>query len=161
MLALFVPGGLFVLGLFLARDLPRFAWLGSLRDYPWEMWLIAGCGSVATVAGVADWLYHRSGKTFIGAPEHQSELLALAGGGVPLFVLMAIASILPRPVVLLLPVIVVVLFTTVLICYDEFVFHRKRCGLYETILHRLLVFGNGLAWLAWAHWCFVRDLPHG
>jgi hypothetical protein len=48
-----------------------------------------------------------------------------------------------------------------MICYDEFVFHRKRCGRYETMLHRLLVFGNGIAWLAWMHWCFVRERIHG
>ena len=97
----------------------------------------------------------------MGRPEHQSELAALAGGGVPLFGLMTAASIVPRPQVLLLPVLVVVLFTTVMICYDEFVFHRKRCGAYETLLHRLLVFGNGIAWLAWMHWCFVREGTHG
>ena len=62
---------------------------------------------------------------------------------------------------LLLPIIVVALFTATLICYDEFVFHRKRCGVYETLLHRLLVFGNGVAWLAWMHWCFVREGTHG
>jgi hypothetical protein len=42
--------------------------------------------------------------------------------------------------------------------YDEFVFHR-RCGRFETFTHRLLTCGNGLAFLAWTHWCFVRELP--
>jgi hypothetical protein len=45
-----------------------------------------------------------------------------------------------------------------MICYDEFVFHR-RCGWFESFTHRLLTCGNGLAFLAWAHWCFVRELP--
>jgi len=161
LLALFVPGSLFVLGLFLLRGDPRFEWLSQPVEYPWEFWAIAVCGLVATAAGALDYLYHRSGRTVIGGPEHHSELVALVGGGVPLFVLMALASLLPRPMVLLLPILVVVLFTTVMICYDEFVFHRKRCGNYETLLHRLLVFGNGLAWLAWTHWCFVRDRIHG
>ena len=161
LIALFVPAGVFVLELFLVRHHPRFAWLASLSDYPWEFWAIAVCGTIGTGAGLADWSYHRSGKTTIGAPEHHSELLALAGGGVPLFVLMSAASVIARPEWLLIPVIVVVLFITVLICYDEFVFHRKRCGRYETLLHRLLVFGNGLAWLAWMHWCFVRERIHG
>lgn len=160
LIALFVPGALFAVGLFLVRDHPRFDWLGELIRWPWELWVIALCGMTATVAGAADWVYHRSGRTFVGAAEHRSELAALACGGLPLFVLMAAASLLSRPVVLLVPVLVVVLFTTVLICYDEFVYHRKRCGRYETILHRTLVFGNGLAWLAWAHWCFVRELAH-
>ena len=161
LLALFVPGVLFGLGLYLVSGDPRFAWLAHPGAYPWELWGIAGCGSVATVAGFLDYRFHRSGRTTIGRPEHHSELVALAGGGIPLFVLMALASLLARPAVLLLPILVVVLFTTVLICYDEFVFHRKRCGHYETILHRLLVFGNALAWLAWTHWCFVRDRAHG
>ncbi|HWG47509.1 MAG TPA: hypothetical protein VN688_32400 [Gemmataceae bacterium] len=161
LLALFVPGVLFAVGLYLLHQNPRFAWLSRPSAYPWELWMIAGCGAIATVAGLADWRYHRSGAVAMGAPEHHSELLALAGGGVPLFVLMSIASLLARPMVLLIPVLVVVLFTTVMICYDEFVFHRKRCGRYETILHRLLVFGNGVAWLAWTHWCFVRERIHG
>jgi len=161
LLALFVPGGLFGLGLYLMRGDSRFAWLAHPWEYPWEFWGIAVCGTIATAAGILDYRYHRSGRTAIGGPEHHSELVALAGGGVPLFVLMALASLLDRPTVLLLPILVVVLFTTVMICYDEFVFHRKRCGSYETMLHRLLVFGNGLAWLAWTHWCFVRDRIHG
>ena len=51
------------------------------------------------------------------------------------------------------------IFTVVLICYDEFLFHR-RCGRFETLMHRLLTFGNGLAFLAWVHWCFVRGVGH-
>jgi hypothetical protein len=160
LVALFAPGILFGVELLLVRDTPRFEWLSTFAAYPWELWAVAVCGSIATLAGVGDWAFHRSGKTTIGRKEHHSELLALAGGGVPLFVLMSVASVLDRPALVLLPVIVVVLFITTLICYDEFLFHRKRCGRYETVLHRLLVFGNGLAWLAWAHWCFVRERLH-
>lgn len=161
LLALFVPGTVFGAGLFLLRHDPRFAWLAHPSAYPWELWLLGVCGAVATTAGLADWRYHRSGAAAIGGAEHRSELVALAGGGVPLFVLMSIASLLPRPALMLIPVLIAVLFTTVMICYDEFVFHRKRCGRYETLLHRLLVFGNGAAWLAWMHWCFVREHFHG
>jgi hypothetical protein len=161
LIALFLPGALFGLGLLLVRDHPRYVWLGSLSLYPWEFWGILASGLVATTAGGLDWLYHRSGKTVIGRPEHNSELAALAGGGLPLFVLMAAASVVSRPRLLLLPVLVAGLVTTVMICYDEFVFHRKRCGNYETLLHRLLVFGNGIAWLAWCHWCFVREATNG
>ena len=156
--AQFIPGVLFVAGLYLLRDHARFRWLSDLREYPWEFWVIALCGTVATVAGYADWRYHRSGKTAIGREEHHSELMALACGGVPLFLLMATASAIDRPGLLLVPVIVVLVFTVVMICFDEFVFHRKRCGRYETMLHRLLVFGHGIAWLAWANWCFVRGV---
>jgi hypothetical protein len=161
LVALFLPGLLFGLGLFLLRDQPRYSWLSSFALYPWEFWVLLISGAGATTAGVLDWEYHRSGKTTVGRAEHHSELLALAGGGLPLFVLMAAASVVPRPQWLLIPVLLVLLFTAVLICYDEFVFHRKRCGAYETVLHRLLVFGNGIAWLAWMHWCFVREVTHG
>jgi hypothetical protein len=161
LVALFLPGALFGLGLLLVRDQPRYAWVGSPWLHPWEFWVILVSGLAATVAGVLDYAYHRSGKTVIGRPEHNSELAALAGGGVPLFVLMAVASVVSQPRWLLLPILVVVLATTVMICYDEFVFHRKRCGAYETLLHRVLVLGNGVAWLAWCHWCFVREAVNG
>jgi hypothetical protein len=140
-----------------AQGHPRLAWLDSPADYPWEFWTLAVCGLVATAAGVADWRYHRSGLTHVGPAEHRSELLALVTGGLPLFALMAAASVAERPAAYLLPILLVVLYTAALICFDEFVFHRRRCGRYETLLHRLLVFGNGLGWLAWMHWCFVRD----
>jgi hypothetical protein len=161
LIALFLPGALFAAGLLLVRGQARFRWLADVALYPWEFWAVALCGCVATAAGVADWLYHRSGKTTVGAAEHRSELLALALGGGPLFGLMAAASVVERPAALLVPVIVVALATAVLICYDEFVFHRRRCGPYETVLHRLLVLGNAAAWLAWVHWCFVRGAGHG
>ena len=161
LLGLLAPGVLFALGLWLLREHPRFAWLADVSEYPWEIWVMAPAGLAATWAGIADWRFHRSGQTSIGRKEHHSELLALVGGGVPLFFLMAWASVLSSPQWLLLPILVTVLFIVVLICYDEFVFHRKRCGRYETLLHRVLVFGNGLAWLAWMNWCFVRGGSHG
>jgi len=161
LIALFLPGALFVGGLLFLQDHPRFAWLADAADFPWELWAIALAGVAATTGGVLDWAYHRSGRAAIGRAEHRSELAALAAGGLPLFLLMALASVLDRPGVLLLPILVVVLFTAAMICYDEFVFHRRRCGRYETVLHRLLVFGNGVAWLAWMHWCFVRGDGHG
>ena len=92
--------------------------------------------------------------------EHRAHLAALGLGGGTMFILMSIASLVARPQVLLLPIVVVALFTCTLICYDEFLFHR-RCGRFETLTHRLLVFGNAIAWLAWTHWCFVRGGTHG
>ena len=156
--AMLVPAGLFPLGLFLLRGDPRFAWLGDLRSYPWEFWAIAVCGTAATLGGFLDWRFHRGGETVVGRGEHRAHLLALAGGGVPLFALMAAASVSPRPARFLVPVFVVLIYTVVMICYDEFIFHR-RCGRFEALTHRLLTCGNGLAFLAWAHWCFVRQLP--
>ena len=78
-----------------------------------------------------------------------------------MFVLMSLASVSRQPLAYLLPVIVVLLFTVTLICYDEFIFHRRRCRRLETLLHRALVFGNGAAWFAWAHWCFVKGGAYG
>jgi hypothetical protein len=151
-----VPAVLFPCGLFLLRDHARFNWLADVWEYPWEFWAIAGCGTCATLGGLLDWLFHRSGKTIVGRLEHRAHLLALAGGGIPLFALMAAASICPRPARFLIPVFVVLIYTVVVICYDEFVFHR-RCSRFESFTHRLLTCGNGLAFLAWAHWCFVRE----
>ena len=158
--AMLVPAALFPLGLFLLRDDPRFAWLSDVRTYPWELWTIAACGTAATFGGVLDWRFHHGGETVVGQREHRAHLLALAAGGMPLFALMAAASISLRPARFLVPVLAVLIYTVVMICYDEFIFHR-RCGRFETFTHRLLTCGNGLAFLAWAHWCFVReaDLP--
>jgi Na+/glutamate symporter len=155
LLAMLAPAVALPIGLTLLNEHPRFAWLAHPVEYPWELWAVAVCGIIATIAGIADWRMHRSGHTVVSAREHRAHVLALVGGGLPLFVLMAIASLSLRPMLLLLPVLVVLIFTVVAICYDEFLFHR-RCGRYETLMHRLLTGGNGLAFLAWTHWCFVR-----
>ncbi|MBZ4417779.1 hypothetical protein K8638_14905 [Myxococcus sp. RHST-1-4] len=161
MLASLVPGVLFGVALVALSRTPRFAWLTEPSLYPWELWVVAVAGTVATAAGVADWVHHRAAGLRVGPNEHKAELLALAGGGLPLFLLMCAASVAPRPLVFLLPVLVVLMGTLVLICYDEFVFHRRRCGRFEALLHRTLLTGHGLAFLAWAHFCFVRERLHG
>ena len=56
---------------------------------------------------------------------------------------------------MLIPVLIALIVTVILICYDEFLFHR-RCRWGEVLAHRALTFGNGLAFLGWAHWCFAR-----
>ncbi|TMQ33386.1 MAG: hypothetical protein E6K70_13395 [Planctomycetota bacterium] len=149
-----VPAVLFPTGLLLLREDARFTWLGDVSAYPLEFWVIAVCGTVASGGGLLDWLHHRSGETTVGRREHRAHVLALASGGLPLFVLLAFASLSSQPLRFLLPVLVLLIYTVVLISYDEFVFHR-RCGRFETVMHRLLTFGNGLAFLAWTHWCFV------
>jgi hypothetical protein len=160
--ALFLPGILFGAGLYwLAVTDPRFGWLRGLSTWPWELWAIAACGIVATVGGMLDWGYHRwVAKCKIGRRERNCELLALLMGGGPLFACMTAASLAADPRPWLLPALVALLVTVTLICYDEFVFHLRRCGRLETVCHRLLVFGNGAAWFAWAHWCFVRGGLH-
>ena len=155
LILMLMPGLLFVAGLAILRNRSRFSWVNHIQAYPWEFWAIAVCGAIASTGGIGDWLFHRSGETAVGAPEHRAHILALGIGGLPLFVLMAAASVSARPMVFLLPVIVVLIVTVVLICQDEFLFHR-RCNALETLLHRMLTIGNGLAWLGWVHWCFVR-----
>ena len=156
LLAMLGPAAGFAVLLVLASHTARFDWLTHLMSWPWELWTIGGCGTLATVGGVLDWRHHRSGATAVGRAEHRAHVAALAGGGLPLFALMAAASASVRPQDWLLPIIVVVLFTTVLVCLDEFRYHR-RAGRFETLTHRLLVFGNLAAWLAWMHWVYVRS----
>lgn len=153
--AMLAPAILFPILLFAASRFDRFAFLRSPATWPVELWIIGLSGTLATIGGVLDWRFHRSGETSVGRPEHRAHVAALAAGGLPLFALMVAASAIDRPAALLVPIVVVGLFTTVLICYDEFVFHR-RAGAFETLTHRLLVLGNGVAWLAWLHWVFAR-----
>jgi hypothetical protein len=155
------PGCLFGLALVALSRQPRFGWLSVPSRHPWELWVIALAGTVATAAGIADWRYHRTAGVKVGPNEHRAEFLALAGGGLPLFILMCAASVASRPHVFLLPVLIVLMGTVVLICYDEFVFHRRRCGRFEALLHRMLLGGHAIAFLAWAHFCFVREGFHG
>lgn len=154
LLALFFPAvgfGLFLL----AEALLSGDTLGAatFSNLPWQVYLITFVGSIATIGGVCDWVFHRLFVTS-SPKESKSHLLALGSGGVPLFFLMGTASLIPEPKILLIPIIVVTLYTTTLICYDEFVFHWRRCCRLETLFHRLLVFGNGIAWLAWMHWVY-------
>ena len=149
------PGLLFAAGPPAAyRAYPRFGWLADPGRHPWELWVIAAAGCVATAGGLGDWAYHRR-VVAVGPREHHAHLLALATGGLPLFGLMAAASVLPRPGVPLEPVLVVALYTASLICFDEFVFHRPRGRPPGTLFHRPLVLGNTAAWLAWVNWCSV------
>ncbi|MBN8226148.1 hypothetical protein JYK02_01345 [Corallococcus macrosporus] len=161
MLASLMPGGLFGVALVFLAGQPGFGWLINPSRYPWELWVIALAGTVATTAGVLDWRYHRTAGIRVGPNEHRAELLALAGGGLPLFLLMCAASVARQSRAFLLPVLVVLLWTVVLICYDEFVFHRRRCDGHEALLHRTLLAGHCAAFLAWAHFCFVREVFHG
>jgi len=157
---LFLPGIGFVSGLLALSGRTEFLWLKQPSEYPLEFWVIAFAGSVATLGGILDWRLHRREGIVIGVKEKHYEKVALGAGGVPLFGLMAAASLSSNPNRFLLPVLIVLLFTVAMICYDEFIFHRKRCGRYETVLHRILVLGNGLAWLAWSNWCFVKGGIH-
>lgn len=153
--ALLVPAVLFPLCLVWVSEDRRFAWVYQPTAYPWELWVFAVCSVAATIAGVSDWRIHRSGTTVVGRREHQAHIAALVFGGGPLVLLMAMASVRTSPYSLLLPILVLLIVSIVIICYDEFMFHR-RCDWIETLAHRVATFGYGFAFLAWSHWCFVR-----
>ena len=126
---------------------------------PVHFWLVVVAGTFATVGGVLDWRFHRCGGRRVAPAERRAEALALLLG-IPLFALLACASGVVQPGLLLLPIVAVALAMTAAIAHDETRFHRA-CGTYETALHRLLVGGNGIAFLTWLHWCFAREFAHG
>ena len=153
------PGACCAGALLALRDVdPRLAWLGDVGRYPWQFWGVALTGAVATAAGLGDWVFHKLYVT-VGPREHRGHVHALGAGGV-LFVVMGAASLVARPERLLVPAVIALVLTTALICEEELRFHG-RCGAFETRLHRLLVFGNGAAFLCWLHWLFVAGRPHG
>jgi hypothetical protein len=156
--ALFVPGTAFTALWLTHLDDPRFAWLDPRRG-SWQFWVIAVAGCAATMAGVKDWSYHRRGGRQVGPRERRVEFAALAFGGVPLFVVMAFASLASEPASFLVPVVAVAIAVAVGVCYDEFTFHT-RCDREESILHRVLTLGMAAAWLAWTHGCFVARSAH-
>ncbi len=144
---LLAPGALFA-GLLVA--LPE-RWAGAAA----HVVVIGVAGGIATAAGAADWWWHATGRRVVGPRERRVELIALAGGGLPLFALMVVASVVERPLPLLAPVLAVVAVIAALVLHDERRWHA-RCAPLETLFHRVLVTGQAVAWLAWAHWCFVE-----
>ena len=157
LLAVLMPALAMPLLLGLAPDawrLPGFA----PATWPPAFWCMALAGVVATVAGVLDWRFHRNGGRRVGAREHRAEILAMTCGG-PLFVMLAVASIVDRPQVWLVPIVGNALVMAVLIVYDEVRFHRV-CGRYETLLHRVLVGGHTVAFLCWLSWAMERGGGH-
>jgi len=143
---LVAPGALFAAGLVVLGE----RWPID----PAHVAAIAVSGGAATAAGAADWWYHTTGRRVVGPRERRTELVALGADGLPLFALMAAASLVAAPLRLLLPVLLVVGVIAALVVHDETRYHA-RCTRLETTLHRVLVGGQATAWLVWAHWCFV------
>jgi len=133
------------------------AWgLPSLAPSAWPaaFWVMAISGVVATVAGLLDWRFHRNGGRSVGKTERRLELMAMSCGG-PMFAMLSIASVSNRPLAWLVPIVSTALVMAALIACDEIRFHRV-CGRYETVLHRVLVGGHTVAFLAWLSWCMQR-----
>ncbi len=157
LLLLFVPAILFGILLVLFKNHPKLALAEQFPYLPWQFFVVIIFGIIATTGGVLDWRFHRlTLQMKISKKERDAEAAALGLGGVPMFILMWWAMMSPCPRNFLIPIILVLLYTVVTICYDEFVFHINRCGKLENIYHRMLVFGNGVAWLAWFHFIFCR-----
>lgn len=153
--ALFIPGLGFASAMLSAQG--QFATLDLTAPLtaPWQLWIMGVFGSAATICGFLDWHYHATGRRLVSAKERHGELIALLCGGLPLFTLMTLATISENPGHLLVPILLAALFTVVMVCYDEFVFHRRACTRYESTLHRILTLGNGTAWMAWMHWVYA------
>jgi hypothetical protein len=154
---LFIPALLFGFLLFVFKDNPKLQIADEFPYFPWQFFAIALAGSTATVGGLLDWRFHRNPLNMkIPKQERDAEAAALGLGGVPMFILMWFAMMSPNPTNYLIPILLVLIYTVVAICYDEFIFHIKRCGKLEKTYHRMLVFGNGLAWLAWFHFIYCK-----
>jgi hypothetical protein len=157
LILLFVPAVLFTALLCVYKDHPKLGITARFPFLPWQFLAIAFFGVIATIGGVLDWRYHRNPLNLkISKKEREAEAAALGLGGVPMFVLMWCAMMSANPAYYLIPILVFLIYTVTAICYDEFVFHLKRCGKTETLFHRMLVFGNGIAWLSWFHFIFVK-----
>ncbi|MFL5763110.1 MAG: hypothetical protein ACJ77K_04150 [Bacteroidia bacterium] len=155
LILLFAPALLFLALLILFRTEPKLQPNSAFPFLPWQFIIVALAGIVATTGGVLDWKFHRDPLNLkIPKKERDAEAFALGLGGVPMFVLMWFAMMSSKPSWFLVPIIVVLIYTVVAICYDEFVFHIKRCTPRENFYHRMLVFGNGIAWLAWFHFIY-------
>lgn len=154
---LFIPAILFGILLFVFRNHPKLAFGEQFPYLPWQFIALTFLGVIATIGGVLDWRFHRNILQMkISKKERDAEAAALGFGGIPMFLLMWGAMMSDKPSRFLIPIILFLLYTVVAICYDEFVFHINRCGKLENTYHRMLVYGNGLAWLAWFHFIFCQ-----
>ena len=157
LILLFIPATLFVLFLFIYKEDPKLQLTSSFPYLPWQFKVIALFGMIATTGGLLDWRFHRNPLNMkIPKKEREMEAMALGLGGVPMFILMCFATMSIKPSYFLIPILIVLIYTVVAISYDEFVFHVKRCGKRENFYHRMLVFGNGMAWLAWFHFIYYK-----
>lgn len=157
LILLFLPAALFGVLIFLFRHHPQLHLNNNFPYLPWQFFMIALFGMVATIGGVLDWKFHRDPLNMkIPKKERDAEAKALGLGGLPMFILMWMAMMSSAPSFFLIPVLIVLIYTVVAICYDEFVFHLKRCSRLENTYHRILVFGNGIAWLSWFHFIFCK-----
>lgn len=155
LILLFVPAILFGVLIVLFRNDPKLHLNKSSHVLPIQFIIITVSGIIATIGGVLDWKFHRDPLNMkIPKKERDAEASALGLGGVPMFILMWFAMLSNKPANFLIPILIVLIYTVAAISYDEFTFHVKRCGRRENMYHRMLVFGNGIAWLSWFHFIY-------
>jgi hypothetical protein len=156
-----IPGAAFVVLLVTAsRTDARFAWVARPWTAPWPIFAIAIAGTIGLAGTVSDFVYHRRKPApIVGPLEHRAHVLALFTGGVPLFAIMAAATLASNAMRLLVPVIVVAMSVVLWVAYDEYVFHRRRqCAPVEETFHLMANLGNAAAFLAWVQWVFVEGV---
>jgi hypothetical protein len=157
LLLLFLPALGFIFCLYIFRNHASLHIISVFPFLPWQFFIIGIFGIIATIGGVLDWSFHRDPlKLKISKKERDAEAAALGLGGIPMFMLMWLAMISATPIFYLIPIILFLIYTVVAICYDEFVFHIKRCSKRENIYHRMLVYGNGVAWITWFHFIYCK-----
>lgn len=157
LILLLIPPILFGLLILIFKDNTKLQIENKFPFLPWQFLIITLCGLTATIGGVLDWKFHRNPLNMkIPKKERDAEAAALGLGGIPMFILMWFAMTSSKPSNYLVPILIVLIYTVIAISYDEFVFHIKRCSRIENTYHRMLVFGNGLAWLAWFHFIYCK-----
>jgi len=157
LILLFIPAALFGALLLIYKDHTKLHFSNQLPYLPWQFFVMILFGTIATIGGILDWQFHRDPlKLKIPKKERDAEAKALGLGGLPMFILMWLAMMSNAPTSYLIPILVVLIYTVAAICYDEFVFHIKRCGKLENSYHHMLVFGNGIAWLSWFHFIYCK-----
>jgi hypothetical protein len=156
LILVFAPASLLAVFLCINSNHPNLHIKNVFPYLPWQFILSAFFGFIALLGGMLDWKFHRKElNRKVSKKERLFELIALGFGGLPLFILLLLANISNYPNQFLVPILLVLIFTVALICYDEFVFHRNRCGIEETIYHRMLVLGNGSAFVFWIHFIYA------
>lgn len=132
----------------------RFAWVARPWTAPWPVLVLAVAGTVGAAGAIGDHRHHRRhGRPLVGPLEHRSHVVALVGGGLPLFFAMCAATLAERPGPWTAPVLALAIHVVVWVAYDAFVFHRRRrTEPRERALHAMTTVGNGAAFLAWVHW---------
>ena len=150
-----MPALMFGILILLYRNNTRLRLTSTFPYFSWQFCAVAVFGIIATAGGVLDWRFHRRVLGMkLPKKERAAEAAALGLGGLPMFLLMWIAMLSAHPSYFLIPILIALIYTVVAISYDEFVFHIKRCGRLEHTYHRMLIFGNGLAWIAWFHFIY-------